>query len=97
MAKRVQKALKYDLLTKLADKYKTLTEAETRQLVVENKWLGTLAERLDSEMQQISQNLTTRVNELAERYEQTLSVIDADIVDLEENVKKHLIKMGFAL
>jgi type I restriction enzyme M protein len=95
--KRVQKALKYDLLTKLADKYKALTEAETRQLVVENKWLGTLAERLDSEMQQISQDLTTRVNELAERYEQTLSAIDADIVDLEEKVKKHLTQMGFAL
>lgn len=93
--KRVQKALKYELLTKLVDKYKALTEAETRQLVVENKWLDTLAERLDSEMQQISQNLTTRVNELAERYEQTLSAIDADIVDLEEKVKSHLLKMGF--
>lgn len=95
--KRVQKALKYELLTKLVAKYKALTEAETRQLVVENKWLGTLAERLDSEMQQISQNLTTRVNELAERYEQTLSAIDADIVDLEDKVKSHLQKMGFAV
>jgi type I restriction enzyme M protein len=48
-------------------------------------------------MLQISQNLTTRVNELAERYEQTLSAIDNDIVDLGEKVKKHLALMGFEL
>jgi type I restriction enzyme M protein len=84
-------------LTKLADKYKALTEEETRYLVLEKKWLATLAERLDSEMQQISQNLTTRVSELAERYAQTLSAIDKDIMELEEKVKKHLSLMGFTL
>ena len=81
----------------LVKKYDRLTEAETKQLVVENKWMATLAALLESEMQQISQNLTTRVSELAERYAQTLSVIDAEIVDLEEKVKKHLTLMGFAL
>jgi type I restriction enzyme M protein len=44
--KRVQKALKYELLTQLVDKYKALTIDETRYLVVEKKWLTTLAERL---------------------------------------------------
>lgn len=95
--KRVQKALKYKLLVMLVTKYENLTEAETKQLVVENKWMATLATLLESEMQQISQNLTTRVSELAERYEQTLSAIDAEIVNLEEKVKKHLALMGFAL
>lgn len=95
--KRVQKALKYELLEMLVKKYDTLTEAETKQLVVENKWMASLAALLESEMQQISQNLTTRVSELAERYAQTLSAIDADIVDLEDKVKKHLALMGFAL
>lgn len=95
--RRVQKALKYELLDKLIVQYKALTEAEIRRLVVENKWFGTLAERLNSEMQQISQNLTTRINELAERYEQTLMTIDSDIVELEEKVKKHLALMGFVI
>lgn len=95
--KRVQKALKYELLEMLVKKYAALTEDETRRLVVENKWLATLAALLESEMQQISQNLTTRVSELAERYAQTLSDIDADMVNLEEKVKKHLALMGFAL
>lgn len=93
--KRVQKALKYELLEMLVKKYDNLTEAETKQLVVENKWMATLAALLESEMQQISLNLTSRVSELAERYAQTLSAIDAEIVDLEEKVKSHLQKMGF--
>lgn len=93
--KRVLKALKYELLEMLIKKYDQLTETETKQLVVEKKWFATLADRLDNEMQQISQNLTTRASELVERYEQILSAIDADIVDLEEKVKKHLALMGF--
>jgi type I restriction enzyme M protein len=95
--KRVLKALKYELLEMLIKKYDQLTETETKQLVVEKKWFATLADRLDNEMQQISQNLTTRVSDLAERYEQTLSAIDSDIVDLEEKVKTHLALMGFEL
>jgi type I restriction enzyme M protein len=95
--KRVLKALKYELLEMLTKKYDQLTETETRRLVVEKKWFVTMAARLDSEMQQISQNLTTRACELAERYEQTLSTIDADIGDLKEKVKKHLALMGFEL
>ena len=95
--KRVLKALKYELLEQLVKKYDQLTETKIKQLVVEKKWSSALAARLDSEMLQISQNLTTRVNELAERYEQTLSAIDNDIVDLGEKVKKHLAIMGFEL
>jgi len=46
-AKRVQKVLKYELLTKLVDKYKLLTEAEIKELVIEKKWFASLAARLD--------------------------------------------------
>lgn len=96
-AKRVLKVIKGDLLKKLTDKYNALTETETRSLVIEKKWFANLSERLNTEMQQISQNLTTRVSELAERYEQTLTEIDWEIVELEEKVKGHLQKMGFML
>lgn len=92
---RVLKALKYKLLKMLIKKYDQLTETETKQLVIEEKWFSILATRLDSEMQQRSQNLTTRVSELAERYEQTLSAFDSDIDDLKEKVKKHLALMEF--
>jgi len=94
-AKRVQKVLKYDLLTKLVDKYKQLTEAKIKELVIEKKWFATLAARLDSEMQRVSQTLTTSISDLAERYGQTLPEIDKDISGLEAKVKKHLAVMGF--
>jgi type I restriction enzyme M protein len=94
-AKRVQKVLKYELLSKLVDKYKQLTEAEIKELVIEKKWFTTLAARLDSEMQRISQTLTTSISDLAERYGQTLPEIDQEISGLEDKVKKHLAAMGF--
>ena len=95
-AKRVQKVLKYELLTKLGDKYKQLTEAEIKELVIEKKWFASLATRLDSEMQRISQTLTTSISDLAERYGQTLPEIDKEISGLEDKVKQHLAAMGFA-
>lgn len=94
-AKRVQKVLKYELLTKLVDKYKQLTEAEIKDLVIEKKWFASLAARLDGEMQRISQTLTTSISDLAERYGQTLPEIDQEISGLEDKVIKHLAVMGF--
>jgi len=94
-AKRVQKVLKYELLTKLTDKYEQLTEAEIKELVVEKKWFATLAARLDGEMQRISQTLTTSISDFAERYGQTLPEIDREINGLEDKVNQHLAAMGF--
>jgi len=94
-AKRVQKVLKYELLTKLDDKYKQLTEVEIKELVIEKKWVASLAARLDGEMQRISQMLTTSISDMAERYGQTLPEIDNVISGLEGKVKKHLAVMGF--
>lgn len=96
-AKRVQKVLKYELLTKLVDKYKQLTEAEIKELVIEKKWFASLAARLDGEMQRISQTLTISIFDLAERYGQTLPEIEKEISRLENKVKKHLALMGFEL
>lgn len=89
------KERKYDLLTALVVKYADLSEEEIKRLVIEKKWLASLALRLDGEMQRISQQLTSKVSALAERYAQTLSEIDADIIDLEAKVAAHLKQMGY--
>ena len=47
-------------------------------------------------MKRVSQQLTTNVTELAERYAKTLSQIDNDITILENKVIKHLKIMGYA-
>ena len=93
--KKLIKERKYDLLTALVVKYADLSEEEIKRLVIEKKWLASLALKLDGEMRRVSQQLTSQVTALAERYAQTLPEIDADIVDLEAKVAAHLKQMGY--
>ena len=93
--KRTIKNLKYDLLTALLVKYADLSEEDIKRLVIEKKWFASLGSRLDGEMQRISQQLTSKVSALAERYAQTLPEIDAEIADLEAKVAAHLKQMGY--
>jgi type I restriction enzyme M protein len=93
--KKLIKELKYDLLTALMVKYADLSEEDIKRLVIEKKWFVSLASRLDGEMQRISQQLTSKVSALAERYAQTLPEIDAEIAALETKVSNHLKLMGY--
>ena len=52
--------------------YPKLTEAEIKTLVVDDKWLAALDAAIHGEMDRVSQQLTQRVKELAERYETPL-------------------------
>lgn len=93
--KRTIRNLKSELLSALLGKYADLSEEDIKQLVIEKKWFASLGSRLDGEMQRISQQLTSKVSALAERYAQTLSEIDAEIADLEAKVAAHLKQMGY--
>ena len=93
--KKLIKERKYDLLTALLVKYAALSEEDIKRLVIEKKWFASLGSRLDGEMQRISQQLTSKVSALAERYTQTLSEIDTEIADLEAKVAAHLKQMGY--
>ena len=94
-SKKVIKTLKYDLLTAVSVRYTTLTEDDIKRLVVEKKWFASLHGLLTSEMERISQALSAKVTELADRYKYTLSDIDSEISDLEHRVAEHLKQMGF--
>lgn len=80
----------------LLGKYKALTEDEIKQLVVDDKWMGTLEQLVQSEMDRISQKLTQRVKDLAKRYENTLPELEKEVKDLAQKVDEHLKKMGFS-
>jgi type I restriction enzyme M protein len=75
-------------------KFKTLTEAEVRTLVVEDKWLASLQAAIQTEIDAISQRLTGRIKELADRYENTMGELDNQTQTLEEKVAAHLENMG---
>ena len=76
--------------------YPRLTESEIKTLVVDDKWLATLDAAIDGEMGRVSQQLTQRVKELAERYETPMPQMVGRVAEMEAKVNWHLERMGFA-
>jgi type I restriction enzyme M protein len=83
-----------DLEAKLDAKYPKLTEDEVNTLVVDDKWLPHLAAGVQSELDRVSQNLTGRIRQLAERYQTTLPKLDDEVIELSKRVNAHLSEMG---
>jgi type I restriction enzyme M protein len=76
-------------------KYPKLAENEIKALVVDDKWMTALDAAIHGEMDRISQTLTQRVKELAERYETTLPQQARRVDELEQEVSRNLERMGF--
>ncbi len=84
-------------LDKLAyEKYATLTEAEVKTLVVDDKWLPAIAEGVKKELDRVSQSLTGRIRQLAERYATPLPQLVEEVEELSLRVAEHLKKMGMS-
>lgn len=94
-AKKKIKEAEKALDTKVIAKYKTLTESEIKVLVVDDKWMKSLEREVKSEMDRISQRLTGRIKELAERYATPLPKLLTETETIAGKVDKHLTKMGF--
>ncbi len=77
-------------------KYPKLSELEIKSLVVDDKWLAALDAAIHGEMDRVSQQLTQRVKELAERYETPLPQMVGRAAELEAKVSRHLQTMGFS-
>lgn len=75
--------------------YPKLTEDEIKTLAVDDKWLAALDAAIHGEMDRVSQQLTQRVKELAERYEIPLPQLTRRVEELEAKVGRHLDRMGF--
>jgi type I restriction enzyme M protein len=82
-------------LDKLAyEKYPTLTEAEIKTLGVDDKWMARLSAAVQGELERVSQTLTGRIRELAERYATPLPQLTDEVATLAVRVEEHLKKMG---
>jgi type I restriction enzyme M protein len=75
-------------------KFQELSEEEVQHLVIHQKWLARLKADINGEIDAISQRLTGRLKELADRYANTLTTLNQEVEDLEQNVLGHLEKMG---
>ena len=93
-AKTQLNAARASLDAKVTVKYSKLAEDEIKTLVVDDKWLATLAAAVQSELDSVSQTLTGRIRQLAERYATPLPELTTEVETLAARVSGHLKKMG---
>lgn len=83
-----------DLENKLEEKYSKLKDEEIKFLVIENKWLKILSSSMQNELDNVSEKLTSRIRELAERYETPLPKLINEVDNFSNKVEKHLKGIG---
>lgn len=76
------------------ERYASLSTDEVKQLVVEDKWLATLAATVQEELDRVSQILTGRIRQLAERYATPPPQLTDEVEQLAAKVEAHLQQMG---
>jgi type I restriction enzyme M protein len=95
-ARKKVKQARADLDRAALKKYADLTTDEVKTLVVDDKWTVALSAAMTGELERISQQLTRRIVELADRYDTPLPQLTATTDALTATVDAHLQKMGFA-
>ena len=85
-AKKAAKDARTALDLAVLKKYGELSQAEIRQRVLEDKWLASIASRVSNEVNALTLALVGRIQELGERYEQTLSDLEAQLAQLASAV-----------
>jgi len=93
---RALKRAETDLDAKAYAQYPRLTREEIQSLVVD-KWLSAIEKAIGGEVEKVTQTLTRRVRDLAERYETPLADLEKRVLDLGAKVEAHLKTMGFSL
>jgi type I restriction enzyme M protein len=64
--------------------------------VVDDKWMARLSASVQGELDRVSQTLTGRIRELAERYAAPLPELTDEVATLAARVEEHLKRMGAA-
>ncbi|WP_397533890.1 type I restriction-modification system subunit M [Roseateles sp.] len=95
-SKRIKEAQR-EMDAKVAALYARMTQPEVQVLVVLDKWLANLTQRVQGELDRVSQNLTGRIKQLADRYAIPLPLLAREVDTLQTQVNEHLKKMGFAV
>ena len=92
--KSKRKAAQEGLDKKIDTKYPNLTEDEIKTLVVDDKWMIRLEIAVQGELDRVSQTLTGRIRQLAERYATPLPKLEDEVEVLAARVAEHLKQMG---
>ena len=97
LAKKAAKETRAALDLAVLKKYGELSEADVRQIVLEDKWLASVRTRVSSEVNGLTLALVGRIQELGERYAQTLVELNVEVGRLEQRVSSYLAAMGVEL
>jgi hypothetical protein len=73
-----------------------LSVSEIQHLVVNDKWVARMNADVQGELDRVSQTLTRRIRELAERYALPLPGLVDEVEALSAKVGAHLLRMGMA-
>ncbi|MDE0690430.1 MAG: type I restriction-modification system subunit M [Candidatus Poribacteria bacterium] len=80
--------------TEVLAHYVTLTEDDIKILVVADKWVASIRAGIESEVQRLTQALAARVQELEERYANSLPELASEVEEFSERVADHLQNLG---
>jgi type I restriction enzyme M protein len=92
--KAKHKVAQEDLDKKIDAKYPKLAEPEIKTLVVDDKWMARLSDAVQGELDRVSQTITDRLRELAERYATPLPKLSDAVATLAASVNERLKEMG---
>lgn len=85
----------FELPYKVIAQYKKLSIDEIKTIVVDKKWMYCMAQRIKTEMDNISHRLNQRIKELAERYETPLPILISAVDEQTTKVENHLKQMNY--
>ncbi|WP_157759986.1 N-6 DNA methylase, partial [Mycobacterium ulcerans] len=93
-AKKAVKDVQAKLDAAVLKEYGNLAEDDVNSLVLDEKWHATVRSRIAGEVTSLAHNLVARIQQLGERYAQTVSALDSELADVQAKVAQHLLAMG---
>lgn len=99
---KIQKELKKQIKSSqetmnnlLLEKYKNISKKESRDLVINCKWLYSIKEKFNDEYDEILTFICNYIYDELDNYEETLSELNFKIKNIEAKVLENLKRMGF--
>lgn len=96
VAKATAKEAQDALDTAALKQYGKLTEDDVKTLVVDDKWAAVIQGRIADGVNALTLTLVARIQQLGDRYAETVGTLDAELQKLETKVTQHLADMGIS-
>lgn len=92
--KESKKKADEELTNKIIESYKKLDENTIKKLIIDEKWIASIADVINAQLNQLIQTFTKRLIELEDRYKSPLPELEKRREELSAKVKLHIEKMG---